>query len=116
VFEPDWSRFEVTSDLLPPKASWISSATNPEVGGQLWTLLDATGCQVLDRVEELSIWRSLDTLEKVTRFPWSVRGAVIAGRLDSEAATDWIEEQRTRDADGRFEAMLPKVLIVAQKR
>jgi len=115
VFEPDWSRFEVVSDVLPHAAAWISSARHPGVGGQLWPLLEQAGCEVLDRVEELSVWRSLGTLEAVAGFPDSVARAVERGRLADAQAQDWIDEQRRRDADGQFLARIPKILVVAVK-
>jgi SAM-dependent methyltransferase len=115
VFEPDWSRFEVVSDVLPDTAGWISGARHAGVGGQLWRLLEQTGCDVLDRVEELSVWRSLATLEDVAAFPDSVDRAVGRGLLSHRQAQQWIAEQRARDAAGLFLARIPKILIVAQK-
>ena len=68
VFEPDWTRFEISSDVLSINAGWITSVKSPDIGARLWDLLEESGCEVLDRVEELSIWRSLVTLERVTGF------------------------------------------------
>ncbi|HEY5250014.1 MAG TPA: methyltransferase domain-containing protein [Acidimicrobiales bacterium] len=116
VFEPDWSRFRVTSDVLPHHAGWISSASHPDVGHRLWRLLENAGCDVLDRIEELSVWRSLRTLERVTGFPAAVENAVAAGRVDGTKAEEWIQEQIEREASGSFHAALPKVLMVAAKR
>lgn len=115
AFEPDWLRFEVASDVLPKNAGRISGAAHPGIGGRLWELLEEAGCEVLDRVEELSVWRSLSTLERVAGFPACVERAVVAGRVSPGAAEEWIQEQRGRDADGRFEAVMPKVLIVAKR-
>jgi SAM-dependent methyltransferase len=72
VFEPDWAAFRVTSDVLPEQAAWLTSVAHPDIAGRLWELLELLGCQVLDRVEELSVWRSLSTLKRVTGFPASV--------------------------------------------
>ena len=57
VLEPDLARLEVTSDVLAPGAGWLSGVAHPVVGGELWRLVEEAGCQVLDRVEELSVWR-----------------------------------------------------------
>lgn len=115
VFEPDWLRFEVASDVLPKNAGWISGAAHPGIGGRLWELLEEAGCEVLDRVEERSVWRSLSTLERVAGFPTCVERAIVAGRVSPAEAEEWIKEQRRRDAEGRFEAVMPKVLIVATR-
>jgi hypothetical protein len=55
AFEPDWSSFAVRSDVLPECASWITSARHPDMGARLWKLLEEQDCDVLDRVEELSV-------------------------------------------------------------
>jgi SAM-dependent methyltransferase len=116
VFEPDWTRFEIVSDVLSTNARWITSVKNPDIGARLWGLLEDSGCEVLDRVEELSVWRSLVTLERVTGFAAGVDRAVAAGRLDRGAADRWVREQRALEAAGEFRARLPKVLVVAIKR
>ena len=115
VLEPDWLRLEVTSDVLPPGVGWLSGVAHPGVGGELWRLVEEAGCQVLDRVEELSVWRSLATLERVTGFPASVDRAVAGGRLGARVAQRWVEEQRQSHASGRFEAKVAKVLVVARR-
>jgi hypothetical protein len=94
VLEPDLARLEVTSDVLAPGAGWLSGVAHPVVGGELWRLVEEAGCQVLDRVEELSVWRSLATLESVTGFPASVDRAVAVGPLGAGVAQSWVEEQR----------------------
>lgn len=116
VFEPDWTRFEISSEVLSANAGWITSVKHPDIGARLWDLLEESGCDVLDRVEELSVWRSLVTLEKVIGFPTAVDRAVAAGRLDRREADRWILEQRALDAAGRFRAGIPKFLVVAAKR
>ncbi len=116
VLEPDFGSFRVRSTTLPERADWISAARNPGVGARLWELLEQAGCDVLDRVEELSVWRSLARLENVAGFPMSVERAVAAGRLDATDATRWVDEQRARNAAGEFYALLPKIQVVAQKR
>ncbi len=116
AFEPDWSSFTVVSDVMDDGAGWISSARHPDAGARLWELVEAAGCTVLDRVEELSVRRSLATLERVAGFPLSVERAVAAGRVDREAAREWVVEQRERDAAGRFEARIRKIHVTATKR
>jgi hypothetical protein len=101
--------------VLAPGAGWLSGVARPVVGGERWRLVEEAGCQVLDRVEELSVWRSLATLESATGFPASVDRAVAAGRLGARLAQRWVEEQRQRDAEGRFEATVAKVLVVARR-
>ena len=115
VFEPDWSAFRVASDVLPADAAWISGARHPGMGGQLWELLADAGCDVLDRIEELSVWRSLRTLQQVAGFPAAVDQAVAAGRVEAAGARRWVAEQNERDAQGTFYAVLPKILVVAAK-
>jgi SAM-dependent methyltransferase len=116
VFEPDWTRFEIASELIDPGARWLVSVANPGIGGQLWGLLEAAGCDVVDRVEELSVWHSLSTMERVNGFPRNVDRAVKAGRQDADLARRWVAEQRRRNADSCFRASIPKILVVATKR
>ena len=116
VFEPDWHSLVVKSDVIDERASWMSSVKHPDMGARLWTLLERLGCDVVDRIEELSVWRSLATLEQVADFPTSVDRAVAAGRIDRDDARRWVDEQRRRDARGDFYALLPKIQVVAIKR
>jgi hypothetical protein len=115
VFEPDWARFTVRSRVLPERATWMTSVKHPDVGAGLWELLENLGCDVLDRVEELSVWRSLATLERVAGFPTAVDRAVAAGRVDRDDADRWVNEQREREAAGQFYALMPKIQVVAKK-
>jgi SAM-dependent methyltransferase len=113
VFEPDWTRFEIASDLWQDVAGSLVSVRHPGIGAQLWELVEAAGADVLDQVEELSVWHSLDILERVSGFPRNVERAVAAGRLEPELATRWVAEQRERQAAGTFRASIPKILVVA---
>jgi SAM-dependent methyltransferase len=113
VFEPDWSRFRVREDRGEVTAGWISSARHPGIGGDLWRQLEGAGCQILDRVEELSIWRSLDTLDMVIGLRSSIDRAVEAGRIGGDEAEQWVQRQTARQARGEFLAMASKVLMVA---
>jgi SAM-dependent methyltransferase len=116
VFEPDWTSLRVKSEILPEPAGWLSSVKHPDLGAQLWDMLEEHGCDVLDRVEELSVWRSLATLERVAGFPTAVDRAVTAGRVDRADAERWVDEQRQREVTGRFYALMPKIQVIATKR
>jgi hypothetical protein len=89
---------------------------HPAVGGDLWNLLEGAGCDVLDRVEELSVWRSLNVLDVVLGLAASVERAVNEGRTSRSKAAQWIETQRAREVKGAFFATIPKILVVARKR
>ena len=86
VFEPDWHAFRVRGERGDEVVAWINNARHPGIGGQLWELLEAAGFDVLDRVEELSVWRSLDVLDRVVGLAVSVEQAVAASRIDRVAA------------------------------
>jgi SAM-dependent methyltransferase len=115
VFEPDWGAFTVRSESGDDQCGWVCAARHPAIGGALWALLEVAGCAVLDRVEELSVWRSLDVLDGTVGLDRSINHAVQNGRISQHAAHKWIDEQRERDAAGMFHATMPKVLLVAQR-
>ena len=115
MFEPDWDGIRVESDVLDERVTWLSGARSPGVGGALWKLAEEHGCDVVDRVEELSVW-TFETLERVVGgLDDAIPRAVAAGRINDRDAEVWLAEQRQREAAGRFRATMPKVLIVAQK-
>ena len=116
VFEPDWHGFEVRTELGVLLSGWIAGLRNPGIGGALWDLLEEAGCDVRDRLEELSVWRSLKVLDAVIGLRESVQRAVAAGRIDEQGAGAWLDEQISRENDGTFNATIPKVLVVAVKR
>ena len=116
VFEPDWKAFRVRSQRGDEVTSWIANVRGPEVGAALWTLVEAAGFEVLDRVEELSIWRQLEVLDRVIEVEVSVQRAVAARRIGADAARVWLDEQKDRDERGRFYATMPKIMIVARKQ
>lgn len=115
VFEPDWNRFRVRDDAHGGAAAWIAPVAQPGVGGALWSLIEDTGCVVLDCVEELSVWRDFATLKVVIDLPAAINHAVTAGRVHEEEARRWMERQEARDRRGEFYSTIPKVLIVARK-
>jgi SAM-dependent methyltransferase len=115
AFEPDWNVFRVRAAADDELCGWICSARHPGVGGTLWELLEASGCVVVDRVEELSIWRSLDVLDRVVGLAPSLERAVVAERVSRARADGWLREQQERDASGEFFAAMTKVLVVARK-
>jgi len=116
VCEPDWSRFTVRSDVIPGPVGWMSAARHPGIGGELWGLMEDAGFAVEDQVEELSVWRTLERLERITGFPLAVERAVARGQIDAGVARRWVAEQRARGARGILYATLPKIQIVAARR
>ncbi len=115
IFEPNWADFTVRSERGEERCGWLCSARNPDVGGVLCELLEAAGCIVLDRVEELSVWRCLDVLDGVVGIDRSLASAVQHERISQSAADRWLAEQRARDVAGVFHATMPKVLVVARR-
>jgi SAM-dependent methyltransferase len=115
IFEPNWSDFTVRSERGDERCAWMCSARHPDVGGVLCELVEAAGCIVLDRVEELSVWRSLDVLDGVIGIDRSIANAVQRERVSQPAADSWFGEQRARDTAGTFHARMPKVLVVAHR-
>jgi SAM-dependent methyltransferase len=116
VFEPDWSTFRVRCDQGSVAAGWISGVRHPDVGGSLWELAERAGFDVVDRVEELSVWRSLAVLDRVVDVAESVERAVGAGRIGRAEAEGWLREQRERERRGEYSSTLAKVMIVAARR
>jgi SAM-dependent methyltransferase len=116
AFEPDWSQFRLRTDHRDVAAGWLSGLRHPVIGGALWKLLAAAGCDVVDRVEELSVWRSIAVLDGVIGLHESLRRAVEAGRIGRREADQWLGGQMSRERAESFYATLPKVLVVAVKR
>ena len=116
MFEPDWSSLLVRTDDDDQPGGWLSGARHPAIGGALWGLAEGAGCAVLDRVEELSVWRTLEPLEML---PGGVRQvverAVQAGRIDRREADRWLKEQTGRADRGSFLATIRKTLVVAER-
>jgi SAM-dependent methyltransferase len=116
VYEPDWGSFRVRTDDGDESASWLSGARNPAVGSELWDLVEAAGCIVHDRVEELSVWRSLTVLEYIASLEVSVERSIATGRIGETDARRWLDQQHAREANGEFYSTIAKILIVASKR
>jgi SAM-dependent methyltransferase len=118
VSEPDWSAFVVRdADGAFVNASWLNSARHPDMGARLWELAEAAGCEVLDQVEELSVWRSLARLDGIVGgASAALVRAVESGRVSAAYAQEWLRTQEERDARGAFDARMRKVLLVARKR
>jgi SAM-dependent methyltransferase len=116
VFEPDWSTFRVRCDRGSEPAGWISGVRHPGIGGSLWDLVERAGFDVLDRVEELSVWRSLAVLDRVVNVAESVERAVGAGRIGRAEAEAWLQEQRDRERRGGYYSTIAKIMIVAVRR
>ena len=116
MFEPDWSSFRVRGDGRDERVGWITGSRHPGVGGELWRLAEDMGCEVLDRVEELSVWRTMDVLDRIVGGVGPVvANAVRAGRVAEPVAEAWLRVQRRRDRRGEFFAVMPKVLLVARR-
>ena len=116
VYEPNWDSFLVRSDHGNEAVDWIAPSRHPGIGGKLWGLIEEAGCDVLDRVEELSVWRSLAVLDRVVGLEASVVRAVDARRVSRVEADRWVAEQRGRESRAEFRSTISKVLIVARKR
>ena len=114
VFEPDWSRLKFADGTGEVDSSWLTGARQPDIGGRLWELVETAGARVLDRVEELSVWRSLSVLDRVLG-PGAVDRAVRDGRIQRAAAESWLARQRRSEAEGRLFGTMPKVLLVAER-
>jgi SAM-dependent methyltransferase len=115
VYEPNWSSFTVRSEMGDQGTAWISAVRHPGIGGDLWQLLEGADCEVLDRVEELSVWKSLTMVDALINLTQSVGCAIEAGRIRSSAAHLWLAEQWDREARGMFHSTISKVLVVARK-
>ncbi len=115
VFEPDWSRYLVRDDGRLVSAGWLATR-RPDAGDRLWSWVEAAGFDVCDRVEELSVWRSLATLRRVIDLDRRIADAVADGRVDAHAAAAWLARQESGSARGEFLSLMPKVQIVAERR
>ena len=113
VYEPDWSEFRVRDDSGDQRTGWIAGSRHPGIGGHLWKLLEEAGCEVLDRVEERSIWRSLNVLNAVIGLEASLQRAIDLERISQQDAERWIEVQRASEEAGEFVAIATKILVVA---
>ncbi len=116
VYEPDWSSFRVRGPAGDEVTEWISSVRHPAIGGALWDLFETAGVDVVDRVEVLSVWRSLEVLDRAIGLELSVERAVRAERISRSEADRWVADQRARESRGEFRSTFAKVLVVGQKR
>ena len=89
---------------------------HPGVSGALWDLFETAGVTVLDHVEERSVWRSLETLDRTIGLEVSVEHAVHAGRIGHTDGPLGRRAARAAVPHGEFYATMPKVLVVGQKR
>ena len=115
VFEPDWSSLRITSDAFDADASWLVRVKQPGIGRALWELVERAGCDVVDRVEELSVWSSLDLAEQLISVTAGLQRQVDRGLMTADEAAARLAEQEDRDRHGRFRATTVKVLICARK-
>jgi SAM-dependent methyltransferase len=110
ICEPDWSTLTVNGSPVPTR--WVSIARHPSIGGVIGDLLGASGCCVLDRVEERSWWE-FSKFERITNIERSLHRAVSSGHASRRDAHEWLNEQRRRAAIGDFRAEIAKILWVA---
>ena len=115
VFEPVWAHYLVRDHGELASAAWLAPVKHPDAGTRLWEWVETAGFTVLDRVEELSVWRSLDMLRKVINLDQAIAGAVDAGRVTATEAAGWQARQVENDADGEFISLMPKIQIVAER-
>jgi SAM-dependent methyltransferase len=115
AFEPDWTQLQIPSDRFGSDATWLANVKQPQIGATLWDLVEGAGCEVVDRVEELSVWTSLALAERLISVSAGLRRAVRAGRFTEEQAATWLAEQQQKEREGRFRGTVAKVLIVARK-
>jgi SAM-dependent methyltransferase len=115
VFEPDWSRYLVRDDGEMAPAAWLAPVRHADAGSQLWGWVEAAGFVVLDRVEELSVWRSFNTLRSVIDLDGAIARGVADGRVHDAAASAWHARQAANHANGEFLSLMPKVQIVAER-
>jgi SAM-dependent methyltransferase len=115
VFEPDWSHYLVRDDGEMTPTVWLAPVRHSDAGSRLWDWVEAAGFAVLDRIEELSLWRSLGTLRSVIDLDAAIMRAIADGRIDQRAASDWHARQVANDAHGEFLSLMPKVQIVAER-
>jgi len=115
VFEPDWTQMQIPSARFGSDASWLANVRQPQIGATLWDLVERAGCEVVDRVEELSVWTSLPLAERLISVSAGLRRAVRRGHFTEEQAAAWLDEQETKERVGRFRGTVAKVLIVARK-
>ena len=115
VFEPDWSHFLVRDHDELVSAAWLAPVRHPDAGSCLWDWVSTSGFTVLDRIEELSVWRSLDTLNRVINLDQAISRAVDVGRVTAHAAAAWQTRQVENDASSEFISLMPKIQIVAER-
>jgi SAM-dependent methyltransferase len=113
TFEPDYSTFRFDSDD-PEDAGLLgrlSRVRHPCIGGELAELVERHGFLVDDVVTESSRGHGLDRVPIDPQV--AVPRAIAEGHLDRDEGERWLDEQRQRDAAGRFRASWDKVLVVA---
>ncbi|HEY1739312.1 MAG TPA: methyltransferase domain-containing protein, partial [Acidimicrobiia bacterium] len=116
VFEPDWTTMRVASDHFDTDASWLANVRHPDIGAALPEHTEAAGADVVDVVEEHSVWRTLARAEVGVNFSAALARRVNRGSISEADAAAWFAEQRQRDRAGTFRATITKRLVVARVR
>lgn len=116
MFEPDWLSLEVETDDGRARCGWLNGSRHPGVGAHLWDIAETAGLAVVDRVEELSVWRDLEALNAIVGGArQAVTNAIGAGRVDRRTGEDWYQLHTKRNDERRFRAFMRKVLVLACK-
>lgn len=115
VLEPDFSMFQVASDVPDHEGllAGLLRAPHPAVGGRLCDLLHEAGFRVDNVITETSHSYSFDRLPVAATV--IISRAVAEGRLAGDAAEQWLAEQHARSASGTFRACWDKVLVIATR-
>ncbi|HEY3834158.1 MAG TPA: methyltransferase domain-containing protein [Acidimicrobiia bacterium] len=116
VFEPDWTTMRVASDHFDSDARWLANVRNPTVGRDLPNLVEQAHADVVDIVDEQSVWPSLARAEVGVNFARALERQVASGSMGRADAAMWFDDQRRRDRAGRFRATITKRLVVARVR
>jgi SAM-dependent methyltransferase len=114
VFEPDWTTMRVMSDQYDDDAEWLANVRHPDIGADLAGLIEQVGAQVVDIVEEHSVWHSVARAQVGINLEAALARRVDNGSMTQTDAAGWLREQRKRDDNGAFRATMTKRLVVAR--
>jgi len=114
IFEPDYTTFRVTSELVPDGSLPFRfvAVRHPAIGSEVVDLLRTRGCTIDDIVTEQSFAYRLDDLP-LDSARLTQRG-IDAGALRPELRDAWLQEQRRRTDDGSFHATWSKRLTIVR--
>lgn len=114
--EPDWGTFVVDSGRRQTTRTltefWCDSFKSGWVGRGLARLMAEAGLSEVAAWPRPFILRKLSEAEAVYNLFATADRAVAAGRLSQDDASSFKEEQRARDAAGRFFAALTFFMVI----